>query len=225
MLDVIGSLLPLGLAVALSPFPVIAIILVLLSERARASGPAFLAGWVLATTVVAIVFTALAKTVEPSDPDVPNPLTGVLRLALGALLLVLAVRKLRGGPKLDADGEPELPGWMSTLTSATAGRSFTMALLLAGANPKNLAITAAASLSIGTGGLAPGEVVWSIVVFALIASATIVVPVVGHAFFAAQLDAPLRRLEVWLLGNHTAVMGLLLVIFGVILLGNGIASF
>lgn len=225
MYDVIGSILPLGLAASFSPIPVIAIVLVLLSDRARVNGAAFLGGWVLAVTAVVVLMTALAKTLEPADAAGPNPVAGVLRIGLGGLLLVLAARKVRGGRTTDASGAPVLPGWMSALTTATAWRSFTMALLLGGANPKNLALIAAAALSIGTGGLDAAQVVWAIAVFALVASITIIVPVVGHAAFAARLDGPLRSLERWLLANQHIVMAILLVVFGVLVIGNGIASF
>ena len=43
----IGAILPTAAAVALSPIPIIAIVLVLDSARARVNGPAFALGWVL----------------------------------------------------------------------------------------------------------------------------------------------------------------------------------
>ena len=42
----LGSLLPSAVAIALSPIPIVAIVLVLGSPRARTSGPAFVLGWV-----------------------------------------------------------------------------------------------------------------------------------------------------------------------------------
>lgn len=225
MHDVIGSIVPLGLAVALSPFPVIAIILVLFSERAKASGAAFLAGWVLAISVVTTVMTVIATAIESSDPSGSSPLAGVLRIALGTVLLALAARKVRAGAQVDDTGALVLPGWMSTLTTADARRSFTMALLLAGANPKNLIIGAAAALTIGSDGLDTVQRITAIAVFTLIASSSILLPVIAHALFSKQLDGALRRLERWLLANHHTVMALLLLIFGVVLIGNGIASF
>ena len=46
LLDVIGDLLPA--AVALSPIPIVAVVLVLGSPGARTAGPAFALGWVAA---------------------------------------------------------------------------------------------------------------------------------------------------------------------------------
>lgn len=225
MYDVIGSLLPLGLAISFSPFPMIAIVLLLLTPRPRANGAAFLTGWFLAILVATIAFTAVAKVVEQPDPSDPNAVAGVLRLLLGLSLLVLAVRKFIGGPKQDAEGAPVLPDWISMMTSSTPGRSFTTGLLLAGANPKNLAFTAAAALSIGTGGLDASGIVWTIVLYVIVAAITIILPLLCHLAFSARLMGPLEAMERWLLANHTTVMAMLLVVFGVVLIGNGVASF
>ena len=43
----IGDLLPAAIGVAISPVPIIAIILMLGTPKARSNGPAFAAGWVL----------------------------------------------------------------------------------------------------------------------------------------------------------------------------------
>ena len=42
----IGDLLPVAFAVALSPIPVVAVVLVLDAAEVRALGPAFAVGWV-----------------------------------------------------------------------------------------------------------------------------------------------------------------------------------
>ena len=46
MNQVIGDLLPLAVGVAVSPVPIIAVILMLLSPRAGGTSVGFLAGWV-----------------------------------------------------------------------------------------------------------------------------------------------------------------------------------
>ena len=43
----IGDLLPAAIGVAISPVPIIAIILMLGTPKARSNGPAFAAGWVI----------------------------------------------------------------------------------------------------------------------------------------------------------------------------------
>jgi hypothetical protein len=56
---VIGDILPLALGIAISPVPIIAGILMLLSARAGATS-GFLAGWILGIIIATSVFTAIA---------------------------------------------------------------------------------------------------------------------------------------------------------------------
>src|SRR5256885_3321024 len=48
--NALGTILPQAIGVAISPVPIIAVILMLISQRARSNGSAFLLGWVLALT-------------------------------------------------------------------------------------------------------------------------------------------------------------------------------
>ena len=63
--SVIGELLPLAIGIAVSPMPIIAAILMLLSKRAGSTSIGFLIGWVLGIIVATGIFTALAGT--PAD--------------------------------------------------------------------------------------------------------------------------------------------------------------
>jgi Sap, sulfolipid-1-addressing protein len=45
--EAVGQSLPLAVGVALSPVPIIAVVLMLTTPRARANGPAFVVGWLL----------------------------------------------------------------------------------------------------------------------------------------------------------------------------------
>ena len=59
--SVIGDILPLALGIAISPIPIIAAILMLLSPKARGTSVGFLLGWVLGIVVAVVVFTLLAS--------------------------------------------------------------------------------------------------------------------------------------------------------------------
>jgi Sap-like sulfolipid-1-addressing protein len=45
--EAIGQVLSLGLGVALSPAPIIAVVLMLATPRGRVNGPAFVGGWIV----------------------------------------------------------------------------------------------------------------------------------------------------------------------------------
>ncbi|MBM2823822.1 MAG: hypothetical protein HW413_2568, partial [Thermoleophilia bacterium] len=57
----IGDILPLAIGVAISPVPIIAVVLMLGTPQARANGPAFAAGWVAGLTIVGAIVLLLAS--------------------------------------------------------------------------------------------------------------------------------------------------------------------
>src|SRR3954470_21348364 len=98
MADAIGQVLTLAVGVSLSPVPIIAVVLMLGTPAGRRNGPAFLAGWVLGLAVVATIVLLVAGGAGANDGGEPATWVDVLKLALGALLLLLAARQWRGGP-------------------------------------------------------------------------------------------------------------------------------
>jgi len=62
----LGQLLPLAIGVALSPVPIIAVILMLFSARARSNGPAFLLGWLIGIGAVAAIALVSANAASVS---------------------------------------------------------------------------------------------------------------------------------------------------------------
>ena len=125
---VIGDLLPLAVGVAVSPVPVIAVILMLLAPRAGGTSAGFLVGWVLGIVVATVVFTLVAGATDLGSTDDPSALASWVKLILGVLLLVLAVRDLRAKPA--ADGKPALPKWMSAIDAMTPPRATVLGFLL-----------------------------------------------------------------------------------------------
>jgi hypothetical protein len=147
----IGAILPMAIGVAISPVPIIAVILMLFTPRARTNGPAFAAGWVLALLVVGGIVLALSEAGDIATESTPSDLAYTVKLLLGALLLLGAARQWGSRPK--EGEEPEMPNWMATIDTFTPGKSFGLGALLAGVNPKNLALTIAAAVSIGQANL------------------------------------------------------------------------
>ncbi|MEV0288295.1 GAP family protein [Kribbella sp. NPDC050820] len=221
--EVVGEILPLGLGVAISPIPVIAAILMLLSPRAKVTGVAFLVGWVAGILVAVTVFTLLSSLLPEGDPDASRPVQGVIKLALGVLLIALAVKQWRARP--DAGDEPELPKWMSAVDTFTPVKGLGFGFLLSALNPKNLILAAGAGVAIGAGYLSTAETILAIAIFTVIAAATVAIPVVAYLTAANRVAGPLESLHTWLVRESSTVMAVLLLVIGVVMLGKGIESF
>ena len=99
--SVIGDILPLALGIAISPIPIIAAILMLLSPKAKGTSIGFLLGWVLGIIVAVVLFELLASVIPASDPDAAKPVAGVIKLLLGLGLLFLAWRQWRSRPRAE----------------------------------------------------------------------------------------------------------------------------
>jgi threonine/homoserine/homoserine lactone efflux protein len=219
---VIGDLLPTALGVAISPVPIIAVILMLLAPRAKAASVGFMVGWVAGIAVVITLVALLVDPVEDSDTSEPSTVTSVLLLVLGVAACLLAVRSWRGRPR--AGQTPELPKWMAAIDSMTPVKAVGLGALLSGGNPKNLTLGLAGGLTIGSGGLDSKETVVAIVVFVVIASSTVALPVLAYLAAQDRVRQPLDDLRVWLTQNNSTVMAVLLLVIGVTILGKGLAG-
>lgn len=223
MNGVVGGILPLALGIAISPIPIIAAILMLLSPKAKGTSVGFLLGWVLGIVVAIVVFTLLGSIIPASDPDASKPIAGTIQIVLGVVLLLLALKQWRSRPKGDA--EPPMPKWMAAIDQLTAVKGAGLGFLLSAVNPKNLLMAVAAGVAIGTGGLSGGEATLAIVIFTVIAACSVAVPVVAYLVASAKMAGPLESLRHWLVHNNATVMAVLLLVIGVVLIGKGIGQF
>jgi threonine/homoserine/homoserine lactone efflux protein len=219
----IGEVLPLAIGIAISPIPIIAAILMLLSPRAKGTSVGFLIGWVAGVVVAVVVFTLLSSVLPAQSEGGSSPVAGVIKIVLGALLLLLAIRQWRSRPK--AGETAELPKWMSAIDSMTPGKALGLGFLLAAVNPKNLLMAASAGVAIGGAGLTIGQIVPVVIIFTVIACCTVLVPVVGYLVASDRMAAPLRSLREWLGAHNAAIMAVLLLVIGVSVIGKGLASF
>ena len=219
----IGDVLSLALGILISPIPIIAAILMLLSPRARATSVGFMVGWILGIAFAVTLFTLLSSLLPEADADESKPVAGTIKIILGLLLLLLAVRQWLRRPRGDA--EPKLPGWMKAIDTMTAARGLALGFVLAAVNPKNLLLSIGAGVIIGASGLPVGQITVVIIVFTVIAAASVAVPIIAYLIAAQAMTGPLDAIRTWLTRENAVVMSVLLLLLGVVLISKGIGSF
>lgn len=219
---VLGQLLPLAVAIVVSPIPLIAVILMLLAPGVGRTRLAFVLGWVVGIVAATTLFTVLAATVGLDSDDDPSSSTSWLRVALGAALVWLAARQWRQRPAVGADSE--LPSWLRGIDHFTPPRAGVFGLGLTAVNPKNLLLCLAAGSAIGGSALPDGEMALAIALFSTVASCGVVGIVVAHAVARGRMDDRLTDLRVWLEANNAAVMSVVLLVMGAVLIGNGLSG-
>jgi hypothetical protein len=217
----IGDVLGLAAGVAVSPLPIVAMILVLATPRGRVNGSLFGIGWLAGLSILGTVVLLLAGPADPSDDGTPAAWTGWLKLLLGVLALLLAARQWRGRP---AEGAaPELPKWMAGLDKLKPGGALGLGALLSGINPKNAGLTIAAAATIAGAGLAGGEQAVTLAVFVAIGSAGVLAPLIVYLMAGERAARTLDAWKTWSGDHNAAIMAVLFLVFGFKLVGDGIA--
>jgi hypothetical protein len=216
----ISEILTFAVGVAISPVPIIAVTLMLFSQRARVNGPLFLLGWVVALAIVSGIVYALADQAEAATDSTASDTIAWSKIVFGALFLLLAARNWRHRPT--AGAQPEMPKWMAGIDALKPGKALGLGLLLAGINPKNLMLAAAAGAGLAQLGLSTGDAVGSLIVFVIVGSLTIAGPVVYYLLGGDSARARLDAMKNWLAMHNDAVMAVLFLVFGVDLIAKGL---
>jgi threonine/homoserine/homoserine lactone efflux protein len=220
--DAIGQVLPFAVVVALSPIPIVGVVLMLGTPRARSNGPAFILGWIVGLSVVGAIVLLVAGGGDASESGEPATWVGVLKLALGALLVLVAAKQWRGRPRGDADAA--LPGWMRTVDHFTPGRAIAMGVALSAINPKNLVLTVAAGAAIAQTGIAAGDQAIALAVFVLVATLGPGIPVAIYFLMGERAAHMLDDLKEWMGHHNAAIMAVLCLVIGAKLIGDGISA-
>ena len=105
------NLILIGLAVTLDPLPLTAFLVVLPSERGTRKGAAFVFGWLVSLAIVVTITVVATGNNPPKPSTVPSLAALAVKIALGAVLVVIAVRRIR------ARGRPKPPRWQAQVDS------------------------------------------------------------------------------------------------------------
>ena len=221
--EAIGQILPMAVGVALSPIPIVAVVLMLVSKRAKVNGPLFIVGWLVGLAVVGVIVIGIVGPNNADDSGAPATWVGWLKIVLGVLLLLVALKQWRSRPK---EGEhPVMPKWMDSINEFTPVKSLAFGVLMSALNPKNLLLAAGAgALIAGITNLSGGEQAVAYAVFMVIATIGVAAPVVIYFLMGDRAPAMLARLRTWMSDNNAVIMAVLLLVLGVKILGDGIGA-
>ncbi len=222
MRQAIGDVLPLALAAAISPFPIIGVVLMLVTPRARLNGVMFVIGWLIGLAVVGAIGLSILGAAGAGDNGEPSSDANIFEIVLGTLLLLFAVRQWRKRPR--PGEEPALPKWMSAVDHFSAGKAATTGLALSAVNPKNLILTLAAATSIAATNLPGTDQVIAFAIYGLIATLGVAAPVIVYFTMGARASVILEDLKTWLGRHNAAIMAVIFVVIGAKVLGQGIAG-
>ena len=219
----LGNVLPLAVAIAVFPVPIIATVLTVGSNRGRAKGLVFVLAWCVGLTVVGALVLAFADGVDASDHGETATWVAVVLLALGVLLFAAAIKQWRGRPT--AGRVAPIPSWMRAIEDFTMAKAFGAGFALSALNPKNVLLVIAATLEIAALGLPASEEIAALLVFVVIASVGVFAPLVLSVALGDRSRAPLDTLRNWMALNNATIVAVLFVVIGAKLIGDAVTAF
>src|SRR3954451_32914 len=201
--EAIGEALPFAVGIAASPVPIIGVVLMLGTRRARSNGPGFALGWLVGPAVVGVIVLLVTNGARASDDGRPSAAVNAVKLALGLVFLVLAIRQWRTRPS--AGGPPPMPRWIQAVDAFTPGRARVFGVGFAAANPKNilLAVGGAAAIVRSEASTA-GEWV-AVAIFVAIATLAVALPVTVYFALGERSRSFLERFKNWMSAHNALV--------------------
>jgi len=212
-------MLPLAVGVAVSPVPIICVLLMLTTERGRLHGAWFTLGWFLG--VVAVCAALAATGVGSTDQN--DHAIAVAQLVLGGALLLggVAIWLRRPG---QGGGESGPPPWLRVLDRLNAPRAVGAGVLVAIVNPKDFALSAAAGVRLDHAEVAFVPALVCLAIFGAVASVTVAIPVVAAWALGERAAPVLHRAHDGLGRYGDRAVAITCVGIGVLLVVQGLAG-
>ncbi|MDL9979574.1 GAP family protein [Microbacterium sp. ASV49] len=222
MLAVIGYTLPLALIVWFSPTRVMAATLLLFSGRARPVAGGYAVGWVLGISLCVVAFTIGAALATAATSHSTTGSTPLLYLVVGLTMIAMAGVAWRSRPRPGV--KRPTPRWMLMIDRLTPMSALGLGFAFSIVSPTHLLAIAAAGAAIAGAGLSVGDQIAIGLVFIVICTSSVTVPV-GAAILAPQrTEVPLRRLHDWLEKHGPTTVVVVFLVIGVDFLGKAIAA-
>jgi threonine/homoserine/homoserine lactone efflux protein len=218
----IGGSLPLAIAMAISPIPIIAMVLMLTARHGRVNGPAFLLGWLGALAVLGAIVLCIAGPAGADSSGSPATWVSWLKIVLGVLLLALAVKQFRGRPS--AGDTAAMPKWMASVDTIKPPVAVGLGAAMAVVNPKNLLMAVGGATSIAQTGISGPEQAVAYAVFALIGTVGVGIPVVIYFALGDRSAKILGDIKDWMGRNNAVIMAVLCLLIGVKFIGDAISG-
>jgi hypothetical protein len=212
---VILNLVLIGLAITLYPIPLTTFILLLSAKGGVRKGAAFLFGWLLSLAGV-IAITVLATNDKPPKPNTaPSIAALAVKIAIGVGLLLIAQRQRRrmGQPK-----KPKKPPkWQAGIDNMSSLFALALAPLT-----QPWGLVAAGVATITEAKISSVESALSLVLFCVIASASILAMEIYAGFRPEPAQDFLARLRRWIDTHTDQVIIIVSIVLGFWLIGNSI---
>lgn len=207
-----------AVGVAISPVAIVASILLLTCPKALANGSCFVLGWTAGVASATVSLVLLVNAVGLTDAD--PAWIGFMELALGSAFLAMAAAVWRRRQRRPAAGS----SWLDAVDTFGTARSAGLGIVLSGANPKVIALSLGAALSLArvdASGVLTAE---TVVAFSLIGALGAAAPIALYAVAPERSATSLAGLRRWLTRHETSAVVILGLVVGMLFVLDGVTG-
>ena len=220
MWQTLVQLFPIGIAAAASVVPIMATVLILVSDRRERSAVPYAGGWVVGAAAFVLLATVAAQFLPEGRPRHRDTAIGVAEVLIGSALALLgAVTLIRRRQR----SVSQIPGWMSKVDSLDPLPAFGLGMAL-NVRPKALLLAMAAGLILHAASLNPEAAAVGVIFFTVLATSTVVVPVLLTLLSPSRMQPRLRTAHARLADWGNVVAGVAMLVVGILLLVVGFRS-
>jgi len=220
MTDIASDIFAYGLTAGVSPLAFLGTVAMLTTGSSGRNAVAFLAGFVVVIGVACVAAVLLASILVP--PDAGDVLATLLKLLLGAVLLVAAWRERPGRPS-EGDGADKLRSMLARFDDLTVSAAFGAGALLV-ALPRRVVTTILAGLAIGAAVDNAAQGLPLVLLYSLTASA-LIWGTIGLSWLVGSRSASvLQGSKAWFMANAATVVFSVSLLFGVLFTGQALIS-
>ncbi len=215
--QIITAILSPAVGVLISPFPIVGLILILLSDKARANSIFYMLGWIFGNAAV-FAIAMLCMGAGAASQDDPSTVGKIVALVLGILLIIFAIKEFCGRPK--AGEEAKTPKWFDKMSKISPLGAIGFGVFLSALNPKNALLSVSAGTAVGALNVPSAYELAAVIIYTLIASSSIIVPAITFLFAGKRLDKALGTMRIWLVQNNAVIMSVLMLMIGLNMIGK-----
>jgi hypothetical protein len=210
-----------GLLATLSPLAFLSTLVVLGTERPRANGSAFGAGFLLGQTLALAIALVIGSITIGAGGH--GTVSGSLELALGVLLIVAALRARRPGRARVQSTDSRTSAVLARLAHVTPRTAFPFGVAL-GIGIKRLVISTLAASTIALADLENDEAIGLSALYVAVACLTVLLPIVAYLVAGSRADELVADSKQWLTIHQKEVAFWLLLVLGFALTADALVE-
>lgn len=218
ILETLGHVLPIAVAIAISSVPITVTLVILLSPARRGSALPFLIGWVLGILILALGFTFAATAIPAKANQQPETLLGIIQIVVGTALLAFVLVLFLRSRKEAIEVEPR---WMHSASNLGPWSALGLGAAL-NIRPKQILLSIALGVAMTAQPLKLADATVTLSIYTVISASTVAALVVFALVDPTHAEPQLKIMRSWLVKNHRIVTNMIMLMIGVFIIAHGL---